>query len=116
MGQCAARRSGLPARAALFVSVPAVAQQIDAAGEQGGGDIVAAGSHIAVSDHRSNSPLSTTDAEELRLQGTVNVEDALVEIPQATPGVSSTNNNGSNGATTVKLRGLGDGEHLSRHP
>lgn len=51
---------------------------------------------------------STTDAEELRLQGTVNVEDALVQIPHATPGVSSTNNNGSNGITTVNLCGLGD--------
>lgn len=38
----------------------------------------------------------------------VNVEEALVEIPQATPGVSSSNNNGSNGTTTVNLRGLGD--------
>lgn len=51
---------------------------------------------------------STTDADELRLQGTVNVEDALVEIPQATPGVSSTNNNDSNGITTVTLCGLSD--------
>jgi iron complex outermembrane receptor protein len=108
MGQRGVHRSWLLASAALFVSGPAMAQQVDAAEDQGGGDIVVTGSRIAVSDYRSNSPLSTTDAEELRLQGTVNIEDALVEIPQATPGVSSTNNNGSNGTTTVNLRGLGD--------
>lgn len=103
-------RRGLMASVALFAAVPAFAQDAPDAGAEGDGptDIVVTGSRIAVGDFKSNSPLSTTDAQELRLQGAVNVEDALVEIPQATPGVSSTNNNGSNGTTTVNLRGLGD--------
>lgn len=70
--------------------------------------IVITGSRIVTRDLRSTSPITTTDSEELTLQGVVNVEEALVEIPQAVPGVSSSNNNGSNGTTTVNLRGLGD--------
>lgn len=97
--------------AALFVSVPAFAQSMadDVAGQDApAADIVVTGSRISVPNLLSNSPINTTDSQELALQGTVNVEDSLVEIPQATPGTSSSNNNGSNGTTTVNLRGVGD--------
>lgn len=71
-------------------------------------EIVITGSRIVTRDLRSTSPVTTTSSEELKLQGVVNIEEALVEIPQAVPGISSSNNNGSNGTTTVNLRGLGD--------
>lgn len=114
MTRASAARRILLTTAALFVSIPAAAQDVGGelagqpAADNGGGDIVVTGSRIAVPNLLSNSPINTTDSQELALQGTVNVEDSLVEIPQATPGTSSTNNNGSNGTTTVNLRGVGD--------
>ncbi len=69
--------------------------------------VVVTGTRLSRPDLESNSPLSTVSADEIRLQGSVNVEEVLLDLPQTVPGVSSTTNNGGDGTTTVNLRGLG---------
>lgn len=98
----------LLASVAMASHAAALAQEANVAADDLGEEIVVTGSRLTSRDNVSSSPITTTTAEELALQGTVNIEDALVELPQAVPGTSSSNNNGSNGTTTVNLRGLGD--------
>src|SRR5688572_9211318 len=69
--------------------------------------VVVTGTRLSRPDLESNSPLSTVSADEIRLQGSVNVEEVLLDLPQTVPGISSTTNNGGDGTTTVNLRGLG---------
>ncbi|MDG2522095.1 TonB-dependent receptor [Caulobacter segnis] len=70
-------------------------------------EIVVTGSRIARPDLVSSSPIATVGEKELQQQGVVNTENLLNTLPQAVPGVTSTVNNGSGGAATVNLRGLG---------
>jgi outer membrane receptor protein involved in Fe transport len=71
-------------------------------------EIVITGSRIRRPEISADSPLSVVDADELARSGTVNVEDALRELPQALPGASPYVNNGNPGAATVNLRNLDD--------
>ncbi|WP_369060533.1 TonB-dependent receptor plug domain-containing protein [Caulobacter sp. 73W] len=70
-------------------------------------EIVVTGSRIARPDLVSSSPIATVGEQELKQSGIVNTENLLNTLPQAVPGVTSTVNNGSGGAATVNLRGLG---------
>ncbi|WP_269713323.1 TonB-dependent receptor domain-containing protein [Caulobacter sp. NIBR2454] len=87
---------------AAFSATAAYAQD-DTAVEE----IVVTGSRIARPDLVSSSPIATVGEKELQQQGVVNTENLLNTLPQAVPGVTSTVNNGSGGAATVNLRGLG---------
>jgi outer membrane cobalamin receptor len=64
-------------------------------------EIVITGSRIKRTDLVANSPVSIVDAEELSLTQTLNVEDAIREMPQAVPGISPGVNNGNPGVATV---------------
>ncbi len=70
-------------------------------------EIVVTGSRIARPDLVSTSPVATVGEQELKQSGVVNTENLLNTLPQAVPGVTSTVNNGSGGAATVNLRGIG---------
>ena len=71
-------------------------------------EIVVTGSRIVRSDLTANSPIAVFDAEQLRLQGTTNVEEFLRDMPQFVAGVGSNSNNGNDGSATVDLRNLGE--------
>lgn len=73
---------------------------------------VVTGSRIARPDLTSNSPISVVTGESLQDQGTVNVEEALNQLPQVTPGLNANVNNGGNGTVSVDVRGLGSSRTL----
>lgn len=89
-----------------LASVPAFAQDAaDEADEQTA--IVVTGSRIARPDLNSNSPISVVTGDQIQDKGIVNVEQALNQLPQVTPGLNANVNNGGNGTVTVDIRGLG---------
>lgn len=95
-----------------LISTPSFAQDAaDAAAsaveEEEGNGIVVTGSRIARPDLESNSPISVVTGQALQDQGAVNVEEALNQLPQVTPGLNANVNNGGNGTVTVDVRGLG---------
>jgi outer membrane receptor protein involved in Fe transport len=55
----------------------------------------------------SNSPIASYSAEELETKQTVTVEDFIKLLPGAMPSIGPGTNNGSGGAATIDLRGLG---------
>ena len=69
--------------------------------------IVVTGSRIIDPDRKANSPTTVVAGEVLQAQGAVNVEEALNQLPQITPGLNANVNNGGNGTVSVDVRGLG---------
>lgn len=99
---------------ATMSSVQAKAQDANATSENSdeGGLITVTGSRISRPDLKSNSPISVVTGESLQDQGTVNVEEALNQLPQVTPGLNANVNNGGNGTVSVDVRGLGSSRTL----
>lgn len=92
-----------------IIATPAQAQTDTNSSEEASDQkqIVVTGSRIARPDQTSNSPISVVTGEALQDQGTVNVEEALNQLPQVTPGLNANVNNGGNGTVSVDVRGLG---------
>ena len=86
----------------MAISVTSFAQD-EAAMEE----VVVTGSRIARKDFVSSSPVQTVNAEQIQLQGTVNTEQLLNQLPQVVPGLTNTSNNPGDGSASVDLRGLG---------
>ena len=101
----------LPA-AAQEVGAPAASQTGDTPGAMGPVDdyptIVVTGSRIARPDLEASSPVSVVSQRDFKVTNSQTAEKLLSEIPQFTPAATSTVNNGSPGAATVDLRGLGE--------
>lgn len=99
---------------AMITAEQAVAQANDAAQEstESSSAIVVTGSRISRPDLTSNSPISVVTGQDLQDQGVVNVEEALNQLPQVTPGLNANVNNGGNGTVTVDVRGLGSSRTL----
>jgi len=93
-----------------MIAFPAHAQS--AGDEAETASIVVTGSRIARPDQTSNSPISVVSGDVLKEQGAVNVEEALNQLPQVTPGLNANVNNGGNGTVTVDVRGLGSSRTL----
>jgi len=68
--------------------------------------IVVTGSRIPRADVNSSSPVNIVDETDIRLSGSVLVEDILNELPQVAPEFTSTTNNGGAGYSSVDLRNL----------
>jgi outer membrane receptor protein involved in Fe transport len=102
---------------ALTATTPALAQvgtptnQTDtsANGEvpDAGSDVVVTGSRIKRRDLETAAPITVVSQEEFRLQGSVNVETVLNQLPQVIPGATAFSNNPGGGVATLDLRGLG---------
>jgi iron complex outermembrane recepter protein len=58
------------------------------------------------------APVVSVTDEEVKLEGTTNVETLLNNLPQITASQNNTISNGSNGTATVDLRGLGTNRTL----
>lgn len=71
------------------------------------GEVVVTGSRIPTPNLTSASPVSVVTSQEIRLEGTTNVETLLNNLPQVSPSFGLTSDNGTTGEATVDLRGLG---------
>ncbi|WP_156348672.1 TonB-dependent receptor domain-containing protein [Sphingomonas sp. Leaf23] len=74
--------------------------------------ITVTGSRIAQPGAKSNSPITTVDAAEIKLQGATNIESVLNRLPQITADSNENVSNGSDGTARVNLRNLGSNRNL----
>jgi len=65
------------------------------------------GTRIRAANVEAVAPVVSVSDQELKLQGTTNVETALNNLPSVTADQNNTISNGSSGTATVDLRGLG---------
>lgn len=101
--------------AAALMAVPAFAQDADDDDEavDDRDRIIVTGSRIARPDYISVSPVFTTTGEDIKMQGAVNIENFLNELPQIIPGLNQNSNNpGNGGLATANLRGIGSNRTL----
>lgn len=82
------------------------------AGAQELEEVVVTGSRITTPGLQSASPITSIGAAEIALQQTSEVEQILRFLPSTIPGDNPARNNGTAGATTVNLRGLGPQRNL----
>lgn len=75
-------------------------------------EIIVTGSRLRRRDFSAPSPITSIDSDQIRNSGQPNLEAALNQMPQVTPGISRSTNNGSNGTAEVDLRGFGAGRTL----
>src|SRR5512137_284536 len=92
--------------AAGSYGVAAVAQ--DAEIEQ----VVVTGTRITLPGVESASPIFSVGAQEIALQNQPTVEKIVRILPAAVPGDGQNVNNGTDGAATIDLRGLGSQRNL----
>ncbi len=71
-------------------------------------EFVVTGSRIPRPNLTSVSPITTVNSQDIKLQGTTNVEDLINNLPQAFADFGQFESNGSTGTATVDLRGLGN--------
>ena len=71
------------------------------------GEVVVTGSRIPHPNLTTATPVTTVTAQSIKLQGTVNVEDFINNLPQAFADQGQYVSNGSTGTANVDLRGLG---------
>ena len=69
-------------------------------------EVVVTGSRIAAPNAVSVSPITVVSSVDIAQSGAVRVEDLLNELPQVFADQGSAISNGSNGTSTVNLRGL----------
>jgi iron complex outermembrane receptor protein len=94
------------AAAPLALALPASAQETTAAAENSDDVVIVTGTRIAREGYVSSSPITTVNADELALKQPADVEEVLRTMPQFLPGNGGQVNNGSQGVSTLDLRGL----------
>lgn len=95
----------------LFMSNAVAAQEQPAADDKVE-KIQVTGSRIRSANAMSTSPISTIGEIEIKQQQQPEVERIVRALPSAVPGDGSNVNNGSGGAATINLRGLGRNRNL----
>lgn len=70
------------------------------------------GTRITTPGTSSNSPISSITAEEIKSSQPVAVEEFFKGLPAAVPAIGPGTNNGTGGAATIDLRGLGTNRTL----
>lgn len=93
-----------------MLASPAFAQ--DAEDEEAGSDIIVTGSRIPQPNIEGISPITTVNAQEIKAQGVVRVENLVNALPQAFAEYGSNDSNGALGIATANLRGLGSNRTL----
>ena len=89
---------------ASAVAFPAHAQEKKAEKVE---TVVITGTRITTPGTTSNSPISSLSAADIQSSQPVAVEEFFKGLPAAVPAVGSGTNNGTGGAATIDLRGLG---------
>lgn len=74
--------------------------------------VVVTGTRITSPGTTSNSPIGSITAEEIKSSQPVAVEEFFKGLPAAVPAIGPGTNNGSGGAATIDLRGLGSNRTL----
>lgn len=74
--------------------------------------VIVTGTRITTPGTTSNSPISSISAEEIKTSQPVAVEEFFKDLPAAVPAIGSGTNNGTGGAATIDLRGLGSNRTL----
>jgi outer membrane receptor protein involved in Fe transport len=92
---------GAASAAIAGLSVPAVAQEGSVE------TVVVTGSRIPQTGLYSSSPVTAVGQQEMKFEGTTNVENLLNNLPSAFGDFGSNLSNGSVGTATVNLRNLG---------
>jgi iron complex outermembrane recepter protein len=113
----AARTSHVSLSLALvFAAAPAFAQTAAPAAEDAAGEaaeIVVTGSLIRRPNNTAVSPIVSVGAESIKEAGTVNLNDALNQVPSfTTSGNAATGGQGTGGRATINLHGLGPNRNL----
>lgn len=75
-------------------------------------EVVITGTRIHRPNLKSNSPITTIDAQEIKLQGVNSVEAVLNRLPQFVADANENVSNGSDGTANINLRGLGSNRNL----
>src|SRR5580704_11864051 len=75
-------------------------------------EIVVTGTRIPSPNLTSIAPVTTVGNAEIKAQGVTRIEDITNSLPQVFAGQGSSISNGSTGAATVNLRGLGPARTL----
>lgn len=75
-------------------------------------EIVVTGTLIQNPGLKSSSPVTTVGRTEFELKQSGNAEQILREIPGVVPAIGQNVNNGTNGAATIDLRGLGENRNI----
>ena len=75
-------------------------------------EVVVTGTRIKRPGHVSSSPIQSIDALEIKLKQEVEIEKILRDLTSTIPGDGGNVNNGTAGAATVDLRGLGPERNL----
>ncbi|MGN6270230.1 MAG: TonB-dependent receptor domain-containing protein [Sphingomonas sp.] len=76
-------------------------------------DIVVTGTNIPRPNMESNSPISVIDDKEMKLRGSIAVEETLTGLPQFTADANDNASNGSDGTANINLRDLGSNRVLT---
>jgi iron complex outermembrane recepter protein len=98
---------GAATAAAVSISGSAFAQQ-----QNNVETVVVTGSRIPQPGIISASPVTAVSNQEIKLEGTTNVENLLNNLPSVVPDFTNTMSNGATGQATVDLRGLGSSRTL----
>ena len=110
--------SAIFASVLCFFSVTVLAQNEPANGEDVDEassyveEVIVTGSRLRRRDFNAPSPITSVDQEQIRNSGQANLEAAMNQMPQITPSINRSTNNGSNGTAEINLRGLGAGRTL----
>jgi iron complex outermembrane receptor protein len=75
-------------------------------------EVVVTGTRITVPNAVSSSPILSVGVEEIQMQQATQIESVLRTLPVTALGDNAASNNGSAGAATVNLRGLGPQRNL----
>ena len=97
-------------RVLIGASILAVAGTASA--QENLGEIVVTGTRITLPGVASSSPIYSVTAGEIDIQQQPEVEKIVRLLPISAPGDSQNVNNGTDGASTVNLRGLGEQRNL----
>jgi iron complex outermembrane recepter protein len=76
-------------------------------------EIVITGSRIRRAGLESSSPINTLSVNLIEQQQEVSIEKVIRVMPFSIPGDGENTNNGTNGAATINLRGLGEQRNLA---
>jgi outer membrane receptor protein involved in Fe transport len=93
---------GAASAAALSMTVPASAQDSGSVET-----VVVTGSRIPQQGLYSSSPVTAVGQQEIKFEGTTNVENLLNNLPSVVADQNSTVANGATGTANIDLRGLG---------
>jgi outer membrane receptor protein involved in Fe transport len=110
-----ARRLAVSASIVPFLMLASAAQAQDAPadGDAAVDEIVVTGSLIRRPNNTAVSPIVTVGAESIKEAGTVNLNDALNQVPSfTTSGNAATGGQGTGGRATISLHGLGPNRNL----